>query len=208
MLQLAIAVANSGCWARCGQQHPWRPDAGLRRRNLEMGSAPVLDLMMDAADGDIAAALEMGAIVMLGAGAARLALTLVATDAEAAPPPASSSAGDTMVLEIDLGDEGEPKGVSRLFFRPLLPRSDLLQITLRMPLGLLISEAQGSILVDGTLPGTSRAILLYHSSEMHSASGLRRVQLTRLAARGRSRSSVDRIRRGRGCCTNVAAGSY
>jgi hypothetical protein len=59
-------------------------------------------------------------------------------------------------MEVDLGDDGEPKGVTRLFFKRLLPRSELLQLQLRVPLGLLIEESEtGRIVVTGALPGYS-----------------------------------------------------
>ena len=66
-----------------------------------------------------------------------------------------SSAGKVAV-EIDLGEDGEPKGVSRLTFTPKLRRSQLLQVDLRVPLGMVIEETKdGDILVTGALPGYS-----------------------------------------------------
>ena len=79
-------------------------------------------------------------------------------EAEAArrgPPQAS---GATQVpIDVDLGADGQPSGVSRLLFKRLLPRSELLQLELPVPLGLLIEEREsdGAIAVTGALPGFS-----------------------------------------------------
>lgn len=59
-------------------------------------------------------------------------------------------------IEVDLGVDGEPKGASRLSFAPLLPRSRLVLVELRVPLGMVIEERDdGRIEVTGALPGYS-----------------------------------------------------
>ena len=61
-----------------------------------------------------------------------------------------------MVVDIDLGENGEPAGVSRISFKPLLPRSDFILLELRVPLGLLIEESDDArIVVTDALPGYS-----------------------------------------------------
>jgi hypothetical protein len=63
---------------------------------------------------------------------------------------------EKVVVNVDLGAEGEPKGECRLLFRPLLSRSEFLLFDLRVPLGLLIEETDSNgILVTGALPGFS-----------------------------------------------------
>ena len=71
-------------------------------------------------------------------------------------------------IEIDLGDEGEPKGRVDINFKPLLPRSEIFQLNLGLPLGMLIEvedDGGGSVagrwyqktrvLVTDALPGYS-----------------------------------------------------
>lgn len=58
-------------------------------------------------------------------------------------------------VEVDLGPDGEPAGVCRLLFSPLLERSTLSTLDLRVPLGLRIEETGGRIVVQGALPGYS-----------------------------------------------------
>ena len=60
-----------------------------------------------------------------------------------------------MVVDIDLGEDGEPAGISRISFKPLLPRSDFILLELRVPLGLLIEESDARIVVTDALPGYS-----------------------------------------------------
>ena len=60
-----------------------------------------------------------------------------------------------MVVDIDLGEDGEPAGTSRISFKPLLPRSDFILLELRVPLGLLIEESDARIVVTDALPGYS-----------------------------------------------------
>lgn len=84
-----------------------------------------------------------------------------ASAAHRAPPPiaAAASAGTgkgRVSVEVDLGNEGEPSGVSRLNFTPQLDRSDFILLNLRVPLGMLIEETDdGTIVVDGAMPGYS-----------------------------------------------------
>jgi len=141
-----------------------------------------LDLLTAAADGDIAASLEAIVLLVAGVFAVAAARSLVSADAADAADAADEAprqprtvdpAEESFAVDIDLGEDGEPPGVSRLAFQPLLARSDLLQLQLRVPLGLLIEErrltdvvgaaaasAAGSkrpastILVTGALPGT------------------------------------------------------
>ena len=81
-----------------------------------------------------------------------------------ARPPISSASEDIsggvgrgrVAIEVDLGKDGEPAGVSRLNFIPQLDRSDFLLLNLRVPLGMLIEETDdGAILVTGAMPGYS-----------------------------------------------------
>jgi len=66
------------------------------------------------------------------------------------------SGSGKVAVEVDLGADGEPKGVSRLTFTPKLRRSQLLQVDLRVPLGMVIEETdRGDIIVTGALPGYS-----------------------------------------------------
>ena len=77
----------------------------------------------------------------------------VASAASSASSAASSPSGKVS-LSVDLGADGEPAGVSRLIFTPRLPRSEFLELNLRVPLGMVIEETEaGDIVVEGTLPG-------------------------------------------------------
>ena len=58
-------------------------------------------------------------------------------DQQAQPQPPRSVA-----VDVDLGENGEPKGVTRINFKPLLPRSEFLLIEPTPPLGLLIEEGK------------------------------------------------------------------
>eukprot|EP00908_Phaeocystis_cordata_P017937 Transcript_29307.p1 GENE.Transcript_29307~~Transcript_29307.p1 ORF type:complete len:247 (-),score=79.18 Transcript_29307:347-1036(-) len=125
------------------------------------------DLLADAADGDIAAALEAAALAIAGVAGVALARSLVerdkAEEGGAAPAAFVGDAVPKIAIDVDLGSNGEPKGVSRLFFKPLLPRSEFVLLNLRVPLGLLIEEEAspgtvskaGTIRVTGALPGYS-----------------------------------------------------
>ena len=146
---------------------------------LSMVLQSPLDLLTAAADGDIAASLEAIFLLVAGAFAVAAARSLVSADADAASseapaqPRAADAAEESFAVDIDLGEDGEPPGVSRLLFKPLLARSDLLQLQLRVPLGLLIEERKltdvvgaatasgtggkrpsSTIVVTGALPGT------------------------------------------------------
>lgn len=122
-----------------------------------------VDLVMAAADGDISAALEAALLLAAGSAAAAAAWSLVSDEpaAEEAPPTVVDEEAERFGVDVDLGKEGEPPGVSRLLFQPLLARSDLLQLQLRVPLGLVIEERRGdgggatTIAVTGCLPGYS-----------------------------------------------------
>ena len=122
-----------------------------------------MNLLEDLFDGDVAAALELSALVSTAALASGAAWSLVQRDGEETaaqvPPPAVSVYDTEQVgVDIDLGTDGEPKGVSRIYLKPLLPRSEFLLLELRVPLGLLIEESEGvdgapsTIQVTGALP--------------------------------------------------------
>ena len=144
------------------------------------------DLLVDAADGDISAALEAAALAIAGLGSVGVAWSLVEREEreEAEDVDTLPAAGEVrkVMVDVDLGPNGEPKGEQRLFFKPLLPRSEFVLLELRVPLGLLIEEQQlsspqqllldelasggsapagaagggaGTILVTGALPGYS-----------------------------------------------------
>eukprot|EP00316_Scyphosphaera_apsteinii_P012645 CAMPEP_0119335648 /NCGR_PEP_ID=MMETSP1333-20130426/90023_1 /TAXON_ID=418940 /ORGANISM="Scyphosphaera apsteinii, Strain RCC1455" /LENGTH=226 /DNA_ID=CAMNT_0007346249 /DNA_START=202 /DNA_END=882 /DNA_ORIENTATION=- len=69
---------------------------------------------------------------------------------------AQCSRSEKIAVEVDLGADGEPKGVSRLTFKPLLKQSVLLQVDLPVPLGMVIEETDiGEIVITGALPGYS-----------------------------------------------------
>lgn len=70
---------------------------------------------------------------------------------------AASTGSGKVALQVDLGDDGEPKGTCRLLFNPLLARSELLVLDdLRVPLGMVIEEMDdGTIVAKGALPGYS-----------------------------------------------------
>ena len=83
---------------------------------------------------EVRAAAAAAAEVGLGADdAAALRLP----DQQAQPQPPRSVA-----VDVDLGENGEPKGVTRINFKPLLPRSEFLLIEPTPPLGLLIEEGK------------------------------------------------------------------
>lgn len=69
-----------------------------------------------------------------------------------------AAGGGRVVVEVDLGKEGEPAGVQRLTFTPKMSRSNFILLDLKVPLGMLIEETDdGDILVDGAMPGYSAA---------------------------------------------------
>jgi len=118
--------------------------------------SPRMGLLEEAIDGNIASALEIGAIAVAAAVGGGTAWSLVQreeaqAEAAAKPPPIASQ--PKVAINVDLGPDGEPKGVSRLLFKPLLPRSELIVVNLSMPLGMLIEERDSTIVVTGALPG-------------------------------------------------------
>ena len=120
----------------------------------------VLDLLENAASGDAAAAIEAAALLVAGAGERAMRILwskTIALTANCWPPPSFQDPGPTpVVVDIDLGADGEPAGVSRISFKPLLPRSDFILLELRVPLGLLIEESDDArIVVTDALPGYS-----------------------------------------------------
>ena len=141
-----------------------------RRRALPPVTMSVGDLLIDAADGDISAALEAAALAFAGFASVGLAWTLVERDEdEEVDVPLECGELQKVTVDVDLGANGEPKGEQRLFFKPLLPRSEFVLLDLRVPLGLLIEEVgsggstpagpaggdAGTIQVTGALPGFS-----------------------------------------------------
>ena len=121
---------------------------------------PSMSLLEDAFDGDISAVLESMAIAGSAAASMRAAWVLAQRDGSEDVAAEESIAelnepDSKMAMSIDLGDDGEPKGVNRFLFTPLLPRSSFLLLELRVPLGLLIEEQGATIAVTGALPGYS-----------------------------------------------------
>jgi len=131
------------------------------------------DLLIDAGDGDISAALEAAGLAIAGLGSVGFAWSLVERDKDDEVDTLSVAPGEVqkVTVDVDLGANGEPKGDQRLFFKPLLMRSEFVLLELRVPLGLLIEEQQvasggpasagsagggeGTIQVTGALPGYS-----------------------------------------------------
>eukprot|EP00316_Scyphosphaera_apsteinii_P005262 CAMPEP_0119313470 /NCGR_PEP_ID=MMETSP1333-20130426/29195_1 /TAXON_ID=418940 /ORGANISM="Scyphosphaera apsteinii, Strain RCC1455" /LENGTH=263 /DNA_ID=CAMNT_0007318313 /DNA_START=240 /DNA_END=1031 /DNA_ORIENTATION=- len=120
--------------------------------------ASPLDVLSEAADGDVAAFAEMLLLCVSGMAAVTTARQLVidenekeSTDSlrgkQVVPP------SDKVALSVDLGNDGEPRGVSRVLFKPILLRSDFLKLEASVPLGLLVEERDGGIIVTGALPG-------------------------------------------------------
>lgn len=83
---------------------------------------------------------------------------------------------DKLAVEVDLGAEGEPKGVSRLSFVPTMARSRLVVVDLRVPLGMLIEERDdGRIEVTGALPGYSAIKEVRQGDVLRAVTGYRMV---------------------------------
>ena len=118
------------------------------------------DLLIDAADGDISAALEAAALAIAGLSSVGLAWSLVERDEdeEVDTLPGTADQGEVrkVTVDVDLGANGEPKGEQRLFFKPLLPRSEFVLLELRVPLGLLIEEQQ--LTSGGSTPAEAAAL--------------------------------------------------
>lgn len=157
MLLLLAATIDLRTPPGLGRPHVvgWRRPHPRRAAVIALDS-PV-DLLTSALDGDVPAILEVTVISAFGAGAVLAARGVLRDEEplEVLVPPVRAPIVDKVCVEVDLGDDGEPKGLTRLFFRRLLPRSELLQLQLRVPLGLLIEENEetGHIVVTGALPG-------------------------------------------------------
>lgn len=120
-----------------------------------MAAPSISGLVSAAADGDIAAGLSAVALAAAASAAVATARSLVADEPPPDPPPRLAE-DDSVFVTVDLGDGGEPPGPVRLLLKPLLERSDFVQISLRTPLGLLIEQRDdGTIVVGGALPGYS-----------------------------------------------------
>lgn len=157
MLLLLAATIDLRTPPGLGRSHVvgWRRPHPRRAAVIALDS-PV-DLLTSALDGDVPAILEVTVISAFGAGAVLAARGMLRDEEPLVVlvPPVRAPIVDKVCVEVDLGDDGEPKGLTRLFFRRLLPRSELLQLQLRVPLGLLIEENEetGHIVVTGALPG-------------------------------------------------------
>ena len=122
-----------------------------------------MGLLEDAMDGDISAVLESMAIGVAALVGSSTAWSLVqnekgkeeeeevraaaevglgADDAAALRLPDQPQPPRSVAVDVDLGENGEPKGVTRINFKPLLPRSEFLLIEPTPPLGLLIEEGK------------------------------------------------------------------
>ncbi|KAL3913005.1 MAG: hypothetical protein SGPRY_008137, partial [Prymnesium sp.] len=112
------------------------------------------DVISAAMDGDIVAGLEAATVGFMSICSALAARMLVEREQSQTEVVRPSSSDDRIAVKLDLGDNGEPRGPTQLLLKPLLPRSDLIKVELRVPLGLLIEETpDGRIVVTGTLPG-------------------------------------------------------
>ncbi|KAL1521470.1 hypothetical protein AB1Y20_021132 [Prymnesium parvum] len=124
---------------------------------LRCHSPRMVSPLVAAADGDTVALLELASLSLACAFGASAAVSLVKAEAqqegegEAAP----REARERLTVEVDLGAEGEPAGVTRLVLSPRLDRSDVEVLSLPLPLGLLVEEREGAVVVTGTLPGYS-----------------------------------------------------
>ena len=142
-----------------------RPHLLKRQRRT---TAPCrMGLLEDAMDGDISAVLEsmaIGVAALVGSStawslvqrekgkeeeevraAAAAEVGLGADDAAALRLPDQQLQPQpprSVAVDVDLGENGEPKGVTRINFKPLLPRSEFLLIEPTPPLGLLIEEGK------------------------------------------------------------------
>ena len=181
---LGVAGLEFSCvpCARLSRRHappptPRRPSVAAASRAASRASTPVTmsmgDLLIDAGDGDISAALEAAGLAIAGLGSVGFAWSLVERDKDDEVDTLSVAPGEVqkVTVDVDLGANGEPKGDQRLFFKPLLMRSEFVLLELRVPLGLLIEEQQvasggpasagsagggeGTIQVTGALPGYS-----------------------------------------------------
>jgi len=97
-----------------------------------------LHIFTDAIDGDIPAALEVSTLFLAVAGTGRaLAQT---TDPQQLSTSRVSSTPAVIGLDVNLGEDGEPAGVNRVYLKRLLPHSELVVVSLPVPLGLLVEE--------------------------------------------------------------------
>lgn len=122
-----------------------------------LGMEPAWEILSSAADGDVAAAIEAGLLALGAGGAALAARNLLRSEPALEAATARMPISDRVGIDVDLGDDGEPRGITRLYFKPRLPRSELIRLQLRVPLGLVIEEDEtnGDIVVTGALPGYS-----------------------------------------------------
>ena len=137
---------------------PRRPSAASRRSNTPVIMS-VGDLLTDAADGDISAALEAAALAIAGLASVGVAWSLVEREEDEdvdTLPVTDRGEVRKVTVDVDLGANGEPKGEQRLFFKPLLPRSEFVLLELRVPLGLLIEEQQ--LTSGGSTPAEAAAL--------------------------------------------------
>ena len=108
----------------------------------------------------------LGMALLCQASATQLGARALALRCRHVPPAMQQRQSEC--IEIDLGDEGEPKGRHDINFKPLLPRSEIFQLNLGLPLGMLIEvedDGGGSVagrwyqktrvLVTDALPGYS-----------------------------------------------------
>ena len=130
-----------------------------RRRPRGAAALGLGDLLDAAAEGDLAANIEAVSLLAasaVGVAAARSLIDEGEPPPPPPPPPDDDSPDDTglVAVSVDLGQDGEPAGVARLNLRPRRRRSDILLLErMRLPLGLVIEEVAGEIVVTGALPG-------------------------------------------------------
>ena len=154
---LALTLLGFGAPYYCAPRAPPKMNSHRHATNKVVMS----NIFEDVADGNFVAILEaaaFGAAGLVGGSAAWSLVQRDASDDSGPPSPPPPRASDQVAVEVDLGEGGEPKGISRLLFKPLLPRSEFLQVELRVPLGCLIEEREnrgGTIAVTGALPGYS-----------------------------------------------------
>jgi len=137
--------------------------ASSRAPHTSRLSSPQCNLLDDAGDGDIVAVLELATVTVAALIGAPAAWSLVrrqdgsSIDESSAPTSSPSlprnALTEKVAIDIDLGPDGQPKGVSRILFKPLLARSEFLVVNLTAPLGLVIEERNSAIVATGALPG-------------------------------------------------------
>ena len=128
-------------------------------RPPQLRSSPQCSLLDDAGDGDIVAVLELATVAVAALIGAPAAWSLVrrqdgsSVDESAAPSLPRNVPTEKVAIDIDLGPNGQPKGLSRILFKPLLNSSEFLVVNLTAPLGLVIEERNSVIVATGALPG-------------------------------------------------------